>query len=122
MFWCCFQILLDSVLQRFQSLHHFFFVLCKLLTEGVQSGKRDDSNLKLSSQGGFLHQPAFDSTDTNINGSLSKLDSTHWKKFGCLLSEVVWPSFCICLSEGKTFIDYKISQVVECIQNLRLYS
>lgn len=100
------------MLQRFQSLHHFFFVLCKILTEGVQSGKSDgNSNLKFSSQGGFLQQPTFESMDASIDGNLSKFNSEHWKKFGCLLSEVAWPSFCICLSEGKTFIDYKISQV-----------
>ncbi|CAH1429552.1 unnamed protein product [Lactuca virosa] len=114
----CELLLLDSVLQRFQSLHHFFFVLCKILTEGVQSGKNEgNSNLKFSSQGGFLQQPTFESMDANINGKLSKFNSEHWKKFGCLLSEVAWPSFCICLSEGKTFIDYKISQMT-CIRIL----
>lgn len=110
-------ILLDSVLQRFQSLHHFFFVLCKILTEGVQKSEGGDNNLKFSSQGGFLQQPSFESMEANINGNLSNFNSTHWKKFGFLLSEVVWPSFCICLSEGKAFIDYKISQMT-CIRLL----
>ncbi|XP_071712086.1 uncharacterized protein [Rutidosis leptorrhynchoides] len=111
-------LLLDSVLQRFQSLHHFFFVLCKLLTEGLPSGQYDErSKLEVSSQGGFLQQPTFDSMTPDIDGNPSKFDSTHWKKFGCLLSEVAWSSFCICLSEGKAFIDYKISQMT-CIRLL----
>lgn len=114
------------MLLRFQSVHHFFFVLCKLLTEGVQSGQSDDhSSVKFSSQGGFLQQPTFDSMAINIDGNSSKVDSTHWKKFSYLLSEVAWTSFCICLSEGKAFIDYKISQVrysylSECIQKFHI--
>lgn len=111
-------LLLDLVLQRFQNLHHYFFVLCKLLTEGVKSGKNDDhGNLKFSSQGGFLQQPVFDSMAINIDGNSSKFDSVHWKQFSCLLSEVAWPSYCKCLSEGKAFIDYKISQMT-CIRLL----
>nr|GEU89716.1 putative P-loop containing nucleoside triphosphate hydrolase [Tanacetum cinerariifolium] len=114
-------LLLDSVLKRFQSVHHFFFVLCKLLTEGLQSGQSDDnSNSKFSSQGGFLRQPTFDSMTTDIDGNSSKFGSTHLKKFSFFLSEVAWPCFCICLSEGKAFIDHKISQmtcirVLECL-------
>ncbi|KAL8253502.1 hypothetical protein R6Q59_037195 [Mikania micrantha] len=111
-------LLLDSVLRTFQNVHHFFFVLCKLLKEGVQSGQSNDhSNLKFSSQGGFLQHPTFESVTTNIDENSSKSDSTHWKKFSYLVSEVIWPSFCICLSEGKTFIDYKISQMT-CIRLL----
>ncbi|KAK9066129.1 hypothetical protein SSX86_013450 [Deinandra increscens subsp. villosa] len=111
-------LLLDSVLRTFQSVHHFFFVLCKLLKEGARSCQSNDpSNLKFSSQGGFLQQLTFESMTTNIDKNSSKFDSTHWKKFSCLVSEVAWPSFCICLSEGKTFIDYKISQMT-CIRLL----
>ncbi|MFS7974709.1 putative P-loop containing nucleoside triphosphate hydrolase, DNA2/NAM7 helicase, helicase [Helianthus anomalus] len=107
-------LLLNPVLQTFQSVHHFFFVLCKLLKEGVPAGQRNDhSSLKLSSQGGFLQQPTFES----IDGNSSNFDFTHWEKFSCLVSEVAWTSFCICLSEGKTFIDYKISQMT-CIRLL----
>lgn len=106
------QLLLDSVLERFQSVHHFFFVLCKLLSEGLQSGRSDDnSNLKFSSEGGFLRQPTFNSVTTDIDGNSSKFGSTHLKKFSYFLSEVAWPCFCVCLSEGKAFIDHKISQV-----------
>ncbi|KAI3786251.1 hypothetical protein L1987_45386 [Smallanthus sonchifolius] len=111
-------LLLNLVLQTFQSVHHFFFVLCKLLKEGVQSSQSNDhSSLKFSSQGGFLQQPTFQSMTTNIDGNLSKFNSSLWEKFCCLVSEVAWPSFCICLSEGKTFIDYKISQMT-CIRLL----
>ncbi|KAJ0713630.1 putative P-loop containing nucleoside triphosphate hydrolase, DNA2/NAM7 helicase, helicase [Helianthus annuus] len=107
-------LLLNPVLLTFQSVHHFFFVLCKLLKEGVPAGQSNDhSSLKLSSQGGFLQQPTFES----IDGNSSKFDFTHWEKFSCLVSEVAWTSFCICLSEGKTFIDYKISQMT-CIRLL----
>nr|XP_043617923.1 uncharacterized protein LOC122589673 isoform X2 [Erigeron canadensis] len=114
-------LLLESVLQRFQCAQHFFFVLCKLLTDGVQSGQsHDHGNLKFSSQGGFLQQPTFDFKTKNINGNLLKFNFTHWNKFSCLLSQVAWPSFCIYLSEGKAFIDYKISQmtcvrILECL-------
>ncbi|PWA56676.1 P-loop containing nucleoside triphosphate hydrolase [Artemisia annua] len=111
-------ILLDSVLERFQSVHHFFFVLCKLLTEGLQPGRSDDnSNLKFSSEGGFLRQPTFDSVTTDIDGNSSKFGSTYLKKFSYFLSEVAWPCFCVCLSEGKAFIDHKISQMT-CIRLL----
>ncbi|KAK1434263.1 hypothetical protein QVD17_11183 [Tagetes erecta] len=114
-------LLLDSVLQTFQSLHHFFFVLYKLIKEGVPSGQSNDhSSLQFSSQGGFLQHPTFESINTNIDGNSSKLDSTLGEKFSCLVSEVAWPAFCICLSEGKAFINYKISQmtcvrILECL-------
>lgn len=112
LFLCPLQLFLDSVLKTFQSLHHFFFVLCKLLKEGVQSGQNNNQDsLKFSSQGGFLQQLTFESMTTNIDGKSPKFDSTQWEKFSCLASEVAWPSFCICLSEGKASINYKISQV-----------
>lgn len=112
-----FQVQADSVLLKFQTLHHFFFVLCKLLKEGVASSQilpgnsSDDAYpSKFSSQGGFLRQPVFDSLPNNISDPLN-VDCTSWEKFSCLLAEIAWPSVLKCLVEGKAFIDYKISQV-----------
>ncbi|XP_019077812.1 uncharacterized protein LOC100265030 isoform X2 [Vitis vinifera] len=108
----------DSVLLNFETLHHFFFVLCKLLKEGVictSDPQRHSSGIKniskFSSQGGFLRQPAFDSFPENVNGHSSVDDSKSREKFSCLLSEITWPFIRKCLVEGKAFVDYKISQV-----------
>uniref|UniRef100_F6GYM0 Helicase SEN1 beta-barrel domain-containing protein n=1 Tax=Vitis vinifera TaxID=29760 RepID=F6GYM0_VITVI len=108
----------DSVLLNFETLHHFFFVLCKLLKEGVictSDPQRHSSGIKniskFSSQGGFLRQPAFDSFPENVNGHSSVDDSKSREKFSCLLSEITWPFIRKCLVEGKAFVDYKISQL-----------
>ena len=109
---------MDSVLLNFGTLHHFFFVLCKLLKEGVTS--TSDPQIpssgntyinKFSLQGGFLRQPTFDSFPENVNGNPSVDDSKSQEKFSCLLSEITWPFIRKCLVEGKAFVDDKISQV-----------
>ncbi|KAL2539106.1 P-loop containing nucleoside triphosphate hydrolase superfamily protein [Abeliophyllum distichum] len=117
---------LDSVLLNFQTLHHFFFVLCKLLKEGnpcTETGSQKLSEAsggaKFSSQGGFLKQPVFDSSPTKVPGHSSTVSSTSWEKFSCLLSEIAWPSIQNCLAKGKTFIDYKVSQMT-CIRLLEI--
>ena len=114
-----FKVQVDSVLLNFETLHHFFFVLCKLLKEGVictSDPQRHSSGIKniskFSSQGGFLRQPAFDSFPENVNGHSSVDDSKSREKFSCLLSEITWPFIRKCLVEGKAFVDYKISQVL----------
>lgn len=113
-----FQVQVDSVILNFETLHHFFFVLCKLLKEGVistldsQRPSSGDINIKkFSLQGGFLRQPAFDSFPENVNGNSSVDDSKSREKVSFLLSEITWPFICKCLVKGKAFVDDKISQV-----------
>ena len=113
-----FQVQLDSVLLNFQTLHHFFFVLCKLLKEGVTStpplpdNSSDELNiLKFSSQGGFLRQPVFDAMPINIDLHLPNINSSTWAEFSCFVAGLAWPFIQKCLAEGKAFINYKISQV-----------
>ncbi|XP_022889351.1 uncharacterized protein LOC111404723 isoform X2 [Olea europaea var. sylvestris] len=117
---------LDSVLLNFPTLHHFFFVLCKLLKEGnlcIETGSQKLSEAsdvaKFSSQGGFLKQPVFDSSPTNVHGHSSTVSSTSWDTFSCLLAEIAWPSIQKCLAKGKTFIDSKVSQMT-CIRLLEV--
>lgn len=113
---------LDAVLLNFQTLHHFFFILCKLLKEGVPNlAVLNDLNVsKFSSQGGFLLQPVFDSLPANVHNVYSSgVDSKTWEKFSLILSELAWPSVRKCLLEGKAFIDYKISQMA-CVRVLEI--
>lgn len=111
------QVQLDSVLLKFQTLHHFYFVLCKLLREAVTStptlpGKSDEQNmLKFSSQGGFLRQPLFDSVPKNVDVHLASVDLSAWEEFSHILAGITWPSILKCLEEGKAYIDCKIYQV-----------
>jgi hypothetical protein len=113
-----FQVRLDSVLEKFQILQHFFFVLRKLLEEGDLSALRftgnssDNLNItSFSSQGGFLRQPVFDSLLVNVNDHSSNVDLKAQEKFIYLLSETAWPSIRRCLVEGKAFIDHSFCQV-----------
>ncbi|KAH7865286.1 hypothetical protein Vadar_004656 [Vaccinium darrowii] len=116
---------LDSVLLKFQTLHHFYFVLCKLLREGVTStptlpGKSDEQNmLKFSSQGGFLRQPLFDSVPKNVDVHLASVDLSAWEEFSHVLAGITWPSIHKCLEEGKAYIDCKIYQMT-CIRLLEI--
>ncbi|KAA8541523.1 hypothetical protein F0562_022675 [Nyssa sinensis] len=117
---------MDSILLNFQTLHHFFFVLCKLLKEGVSStptipgSSSDDLKIsKFSSQGGFLWQPVFDSVPNSVDGHALNIDPAAWEKFSCVLSGIAWPSLLKCLAEGKAFIDYKISQMT-CVRLLEI--
>ncbi|XP_058227710.1 uncharacterized protein LOC131336079 isoform X2 [Rhododendron vialii] len=117
---------LDSVLLKFQTLHHFFFVLCKLLREGVMSSptlpgsSSNELNIsKVSSQGGFLRQPLFDSLRKNVDVHLVSVDLSAWEEFNHLLAGITWPFIQKCLEEGKTYMDYKISQMT-CIRLLEL--
>ncbi|KAL3511525.1 hypothetical protein ACH5RR_024242 [Cinchona calisaya] len=107
---------LDSVLLNFQTLHHLFFVLCKLIKEGNSSTEPIAGSSpgvinvsQFSSQGGFLRQPVFNSKMDNLNSSV--VSSTVWEKFCLLVSEMAWPSVLKCLAKGKAFKDHKISQM-----------
>ncbi|KAM0959526.1 hypothetical protein ACFX15_024098 [Malus domestica] len=115
---------LDIVLLKFQTLHHFFFVLRRLLIDGDSRAadipESDHLNMaKFSSQGGFLRQPVFDSSPANVNGHSPNLDSNLLKRFYYLISETAWPSICRCLLEGKAFIDNSINQMT-CVRILEI--
>lgn len=104
---------------KFNTLHHFWFLLCKLLKdEGVLGPELPENTLvdlegpKLSSQGGFLKQPTFDSLPVDINKHVIIVELKIKEKFSCLLSEMAWPIFCRCLVKGKEFVDYSFCQVL----------
>jgi senataxin len=113
------QVQLDSVVSKFQTLQHFFFVLCKLIKEGdlhkpdLPQNSSDDSKIrKYSSQGGFLTHPVFDSSSSNIDGHSLNVDLKLQENFRYLLSRIAWPSIRMFLVEGKAFIDYSLCQVL----------
>ncbi|XP_073271318.1 uncharacterized protein [Primulina huaijiensis] len=117
---------LDTVLLNFQTLHHLFFILSKLLKEGNSSVQTVSQNLsavsdvsKISMPGGFLKQPLLDSLTTDCDEYPSIVCSTLWKKFIRLLSQVAWPAIVKCLDGGKTFIDHTASQMM-CIRLLEV--
>lgn len=104
---------------KFHALHHFWFLLCKLLKDGglprLELPGNVDSDLrvsKFSSQGGFLKQPAFDSLPVEIDKHASDVGLKTKETFGCLISEMAWPIFYKCLVEGREFIDYNLCQVL----------
>ncbi|XP_007023652.2 PREDICTED: uncharacterized protein LOC18595576 isoform X2 [Theobroma cacao] len=117
---------LDTVLLKFQTLHHFFFVLRKLLTDeelpnsDIAENSSNASNImKYSSQGGFLKQPRFDALPTTMGGNHSSIDLKIRENFCYLLSEIAWPTICKCLIEGKAFIDYSLCQMT-CVRVLEI--
>ncbi|XVE91125.1 hypothetical protein DITRI_Ditri20bG0129600 [Diplodiscus trichospermus] len=116
---------LDSVLLKFQALHHFFFVLCKLLKEehlpnsDLAENSSNSSNVKYSSQGGFLKQPIFDALPANTGGNYLNVDLELRENFFYSLSEIAWPALCKCLVEGKAFIDCSLCQMT-CVRVLEI--
>ncbi|KAK2371693.1 P-loop containing nucleoside triphosphate hydrolase superfamily protein [Trifolium repens] len=117
---------LDTVLLKFHTSHHFWFLLCKLLKdEGVLGPELPgrthfDSRVpQFSSQGGFLMQPAFDSLPVDIDKHVIDVELQIKEKFSCLLSEMAWPVFCRCLVKGKEFIDYNFCQMT-CVRLLEI--
>lgn len=112
-----FQVRLDSVLVKFQTLQHFFFVLRKLFEGDLSAQDLPESSsdhlsiISFSSQGGFLRLPVFDSPPVNVNLHSSNVDLKSREKFIRLLSETSWPSIQRCLMEGKAFIDSSFCQV-----------
>ncbi|XP_047313495.1 helicase SEN1 isoform X2 [Impatiens glandulifera] len=118
------QVQADSVLP-FQALHHLFFVLCKILKEGIipsslpRNSSCDSSNSSFCSQGGFLRLPTFNHVAGNANAHSNHVDLSSWKEFNYLLSANVWPYIQKCLSDGKTSINCKASQMT-CIRLLEV--
>ncbi|KAK8292736.1 hypothetical protein V6Z11_D06G139400 [Gossypium hirsutum] len=117
---------LDSVLLKFQTLHHFFFVLCKLLKDEdlpnseVAEDSSNASNIMMySSQGGFLKQPLFDALPANMGRNYSRVDPKLRENFCYSLSEIVWPALCKCLVEGKAFVNYSLCQMT-CVRVLEI--
>lgn len=108
---------LDSVLLKFHTLHHFWFLLLKLLKdEGLLAPELPEnthSDLRMPkfySQGGFLKQPTF--LPENVGKHAVNVEQRIKEKIGCLLCEMAWPIFCRCLVNGKNFIDYNLCQVL----------
>ncbi|XP_030546834.1 uncharacterized protein LOC115752685 isoform X1 [Rhodamnia argentea] len=120
------QVQSDSVGLNFHTLQHFFFLVRKLLNEGnpptLDVREEMSSELtagKLSSQGGFLRQPVFDSLTADASAHSSNASCDLLEKFNILLSEAAWPSIEKCLMIGKTFIDHSICQMT-CVRILEL--
>ncbi|KAL3736981.1 hypothetical protein ACJRO7_025846 [Eucalyptus globulus] len=120
------QLQSDSLGLNFHTLQHFFFLIRKLLNEGnlPTSDMRGEMSSeltagKLSSQGGFLRQPVFDSLTVDASARTSNAGSDLLEKFNILLSEAAWPSIEKCLMVGKTFIDHSICQMT-CVRILEL--
>jgi len=113
---------LGSVLLKFHTLHHFWFLLCKLLKDedllAPELPENTHSDLKMpnfSSQGGFLKQPASSSVPENVVKNAVNVEQRTKEQFGCLLCEMAWHIFCRCLVNGKNFIDYTLCQVLSCL-------
>ncbi|XP_038897395.1 uncharacterized protein LOC120085485 isoform X2 [Benincasa hispida] len=97
---------MDSILVKFQNLHHLFFILRKLLQEGdsphsalPENSSNHTDVTNTSSQGGFLRQPVFDASMLNFGKQSSKVDSKLLQRVSCLLSNAAWPSICRLLVE-----------------------
>ncbi|KAE8709137.1 hypothetical protein F3Y22_tig00110332pilonHSYRG00979 [Hibiscus syriacus] len=117
---------LDAVLLKFQTLHHFFFVLCKLLkeedlpnSEVAENSSITSNIMKYTSQGGFLKQPLFDALPESVGRNYSSVDPKLRENFCYSLSEIAWPALCKCLVEGKAFIDYGLCQMT-CVRVLEI--
>ncbi|XP_021681639.2 uncharacterized protein LOC110665715 isoform X2 [Hevea brasiliensis] len=113
---------LDSVVSKFHTLQHFFFILRKLITEGdlVSENSSDNSVAKkYSSEGGFLTQPIFDSLPANVGGHSTSDDLKSQESFRYLLLENAWPLIRKCLIEGKGFVDYSLCQMT-CVRVLEI--
>ncbi|RZB62240.1 Helicase SEN1 isoform B [Glycine soja] len=115
---------LDSVMLKFHTLHHFWFLLLKLLKdEGLLAPELPEnthSDLRMPkfySQGGFLKQPTF--LPENVGKHAVNVEQRIKEKIGCLLCEMAWPIFCRCLVNGKNFIDYNLCQMT-CVRLLEI--
>lgn len=98
---------MSSVLQSFQILHHFFFLLFKLLKEEEVA----ITDVVKISAGGFLRQPNFNVLP--VSEGRNPLSATpELLKFQYFLAEVAWGVIRKCLVEGKAFINQSLCQVL----------
>uniref|UniRef100_A0A0E0ILQ4 Uncharacterized protein n=1 Tax=Oryza nivara TaxID=4536 RepID=A0A0E0ILQ4_ORYNI len=104
-----------SVLADFPSLHHLFFVICKLLKDVVVQQPSVALQAK-PFEGGFLCQ-SFSSVSVNL--PQHSVDIISWEKFSTLLSGALWPFIFTCLRKGDDLINTKQCQI-SCVRLLEL--
>ncbi|KAF0923218.1 hypothetical protein E2562_003428 [Oryza meyeriana var. granulata] len=103
-----------SVLADFHSLHHLFFVICKLLKDVVQQPSVAHQAKPI--EGGFLRQSF---TNVSVNVPEHSVDIISWEKFSTLLSGALWPFISTCLRKGDDLINTKQCQI-SCVRLLEL--
>jgi senataxin len=102
-----FQVQRQSLLADFHSLHHLFFVICKLVKEDIAQQPSVQQPTK-PSEGGFLRQPF---SNLPVAPSVHAVDIISWEKFSTLLSVTLWPFVSTCLRKGEELINTKQCQV-----------
>uniref|UniRef100_A0ACD5XU29 Uncharacterized protein n=1 Tax=Avena sativa TaxID=4498 RepID=A0ACD5XU29_AVESA len=105
----------QSLLADFHSLHHLFFVVCKLVKEDIAQQPSVQQPAK-PSEGGFLRQPF---SNLPITPSVHAVDIISWEKFSTLLSATLWPFISTCLRKGEELINTKQCQI-SCVRVLEL--
>ncbi|VAI19196.1 unnamed protein product [Triticum turgidum subsp. durum] len=96
----------QSLLADFHSLHHLFFVICKLVKEDIAQQPSIPQPTK-PSEGGFLRQPF---SNVPITPPEHAVDIISWEKFSTLLSATLWPLISACLIKGDELINTKQCQ------------
>uniref|UniRef100_M8BTR5 Helicase SEN1 n=1 Tax=Aegilops tauschii TaxID=37682 RepID=M8BTR5_AEGTA len=96
----------QSLLADFHSLHHLFFVICKLIKEDIAQQPSIPQPAK-PSEGGFLRQPF---SNVPITPPEHAVDIISWEKFSTLLSATLWPLISTCLIKGEELINTKQCQ------------
>uniref|UniRef100_A0A0E0E8H0 Uncharacterized protein n=1 Tax=Oryza meridionalis TaxID=40149 RepID=A0A0E0E8H0_9ORYZ len=104
-----------SVLADFPSLHHLFFVICKLLKDVVVQQPSVALQAK-PFEGGFLRQSF---SNVSVNLPQHSVDTISWEKFSTLLSGALWPFIFTCLRKGDDLINTKQCQI-SCVRLLEL--
>ncbi|EEE69980.1 hypothetical protein OsJ_29879 [Oryza sativa Japonica Group] len=104
-----------SVLADFPSLHHLFFVICKLLKDVVVQQPSVALQAK-PFEGGFLRQSF---SNVSVNLPQHSVDIISWEKFSTLLSGALWPFIFTCLRKGDDLINTKQCQI-SCVRLLEL--
>lgn len=112
------QVQADQLLAKFQSLHHLFFVVRKLLKDVVTSQqspvdiKEASQPVKSLSEGGFLRQPNSNYVPVRQpESSANIVDFNSWEKFSYLLSAITLPFLLKCLKDGMDLANSKHCQV-----------
>ncbi|XP_020107342.1 uncharacterized protein LOC109723385 isoform X2 [Ananas comosus] len=108
----------DQLLAKFQSLHHLFFVVRKLLKDVVTSQqspvdiKEASQPVKSLSEGGFLRQPNSNYVPVRQpESSANIVDFNSWEKFSYLLSAITLPFLLKCLKDGMDLANSKHCQM-----------